>query len=1231
MACGQKKQNNQEGGVHLTERTCSPYNPIIKQIVDDCLGLPIYPVSSIDAVIDEDGNTLRKLLDELVNQINGGQSNLTEIIRQIQLAITTIEGNYLTEQDLNNVLSGYATTASLNSLSGSLDSLKSLLWAISALTDTSNVNTLTPSDLYKQGTNTPKIVAAVDKLHQDINDIIGGSGGNGVSLASLNEAIGALRSLLLAVANFDTAAHNEEGLTHYANNQQIKIIKEIIDLKSALGIDPENPGDGTLAARISALEGSIQALVPDVNSLKEASKIHAHLDARVLSQMPDGEVDEAIYQTLRAEEVPPTTIQIITIDLKDDPRRSGRRFEYLGELINDRQIVIENLPDDDTRQRLKYYDTLPVGHKNAATGYPLFIWNESTEQYEGLQDLQGDQLYAGNGKVTKSDYFLINEMILHPELIPPYEYEPKGDTPKCNELFYKKDGLYYPYGDVNGDGEVHNADTVALIRALFEYSTQSSIIGAQPEIIRNKNQGWLHYYTNTSLDPVAIYPCIEGRLYIDEFTGNLYKFQEGTMYPVNKTVFKAGENIELSAQTLFTDAKGEINYGPYNELTINAVVPTLAAGDNINISTDEQTNTVTFSTPAYTEGTGVNISNKVVSIDATSFPTQNILEPQSDNDLYKLSIEGHQLNLNVVPTIMYLKPEPEPDPNPQIQSSESSIHPIEGQYYVTIDQQRIKVLPDELDDRTEYNVKDLSVLIDRLLNGVIYTTTQQDILDTLLYNVLERFNLFNDSQLDLLTTIKESIQETQPEIQLQSSVDRVFTYYIEDDDNPHQAFGTYADVADNGTYDFDGDNTVGVSDVTSFIDDLMQGNDLSIRYNQRQVGATLYQYKNGDYVQIGVVPLDKENYETQSLRGVIFQLMDQYNEEAWTWYYFDEEGSFIPMFPDLYMKYDSSESKLILGTLKKQLAQCTLPINSKDNSSPNPSPGNANDISPIKVHSTNFLGASESSQLQAFHGMQLPEQDLPVFHPTTLREDTFAGQVQVKAIAHLNYNVAEYDGSQTQSNQKFIDLINQTKSARYYKCFDLMSQELIYALEIISFEVIDPNEAEENDVVVTVGDNVTVKIITDVEVIRSFDIQDDVLYNIPQYGLTVKFTHENNSLIPIIVSVEHRKAPESRITDTAAKTTAMVYPNEFLEISTITSDKLTFDISHLTQAIEPDLISVRGTFVGKDNLEISFYEPDSQYVITSLSSNPTPETGKMYGYEIFNRTFKLWELYKIFN
>jgi len=59
-------------------------------MVDDCLGLPIYPVSSIDAVIDEDGNTLRKLLEDLLDKINSGSTDLAELIEQIQVSIEYI-------------------------------------------------------------------------------------------------------------------------------------------------------------------------------------------------------------------------------------------------------------------------------------------------------------------------------------------------------------------------------------------------------------------------------------------------------------------------------------------------------------------------------------------------------------------------------------------------------------------------------------------------------------------------------------------------------------------------------------------------------------------------------------------------------------------------------------------------------------------------------------------------------------------------------------------------------------------------------------------------------------------------------------------------------------------------------------------------------------------------------------------------------------------------------------
>ena len=101
MACGQKNQNNtQQGGVHLTERTCSPYNPIIKQMVDDCLGVPIYLVSSIDAIIDEEGRTLRQLLEDIQTGTSDGTLNLQEIIEQIQNTLATLNTIYATDSEL---------------------------------------------------------------------------------------------------------------------------------------------------------------------------------------------------------------------------------------------------------------------------------------------------------------------------------------------------------------------------------------------------------------------------------------------------------------------------------------------------------------------------------------------------------------------------------------------------------------------------------------------------------------------------------------------------------------------------------------------------------------------------------------------------------------------------------------------------------------------------------------------------------------------------------------------------------------------------------------------------------------------------------------------------------------------------------------------------------------------------------------------------------------------------
>lgn len=1182
MACGQKKQNNQEGGVHLTERTCSPYNPIIKQMVDDCLGLPIYPVSSIDAVIDENGNTLRKLLDELVDQINGGQSDLTGIIKQIQLTIATIEENYLTEQDLTEILNTYVTKESLNNL-------KSLLWAISALKNINNVNENT--DLYELDGVTPKIVAAVNQLRTDINSII--DGGDGVSLDSLNKAIKALGDLLLAVANFDEEAHNEEGLEHYENNHQIKIVKKILDIKSELQTireslqDSEDPDSiisqiNSLWRRIGELQGQIDDLIRDKETF-------ALLDEYVMRQCPEG-ASESVknrYKVLRFSQYPPTSAYFIRNN-GDSPDNLTNKLLYFG-LFN----------PVSARQTLNYY---PFGHTDENKGWPLeYKLPNETVYHPLMADSEYDvQLRAGDDKLSGDDLMQICTIIQGPD--PIYKVGLREDMPsdlKYSNLYINLgNDNHVLVGTVNSDNEVNIGDVQATIDAMMQ---QTITMPSQTEPSSNQSTGWLMFTAGNQT--TIMFPCIEGKLYSDIFTGNIYRYSaaniEGVphMIPVSNIGFNVVEGdtgpiVSENIEYLYEDA----NLGPYKKYTITIPKHTeYVAGKGITIQEGEN-------------------KTAIVATDTTDFPTESILEPQSNNDLYKLSLDEHELKLNVTPTLIYIRPD-------NIDDAE------EGKFYLDLNKAKILAYPDCANgDGYKFDVQNVVDSIDTLLNGLTLPDQTQK-LDTILEYVLQAFNSHHDQDINILSELKDGVQGITPNINLQSGhINTVRYNYVyqttyktetgteETEDVSGTAYGQiYAESALNASYNIDGspDNLFQISDITALIDAILrQGtkDELKKVYNDTEVGATLKYYNGQTYEQCTV---DTYAY----LKDRIFKLVDG-DAKTWEWYYFNKEGNFVRMLPPMELTFDSTEKNLMLYSDNRFITQCKFDTDLDTDK----------EISPIKVNSTSFLGASESSQLQGSHGMDIPGQNLPVFHPTNIREDTFAGQVQSKAIVHLNYNVEKYDGSQTQSDQEFIDLINGTKSARYYKCFDLVKQQLIYTLEIISFEVVDPNDVEENDTVVTVGNNVTVKVLTDVEEIRRFDIQDDVLYNIPQYGLTVKFTHENDSLIPIIVSIEHRRAPESRITDTATKTTAVVYPNEFLEIRTITSDKLTFNISNLTQAIEPDLIPVRGIFVGKDQLEISFYEPDNQYTITSLSSNPTIENGKTYGYEIFNRTFKVWEL-----
>jgi len=129
MSCYNKKKL-EESGVSLTERTCSPYNPIIKQIVDDCLGLPIYPVTSVDAVIDEEGNTLRDLLEELSNLTGESNPEYIKIWQKINEILQTI-------QDLKDIYLTENSTV-IVTLRRDLETLKELVRYIARMGEESN-------------------------------------------------------------------------------------------------------------------------------------------------------------------------------------------------------------------------------------------------------------------------------------------------------------------------------------------------------------------------------------------------------------------------------------------------------------------------------------------------------------------------------------------------------------------------------------------------------------------------------------------------------------------------------------------------------------------------------------------------------------------------------------------------------------------------------------------------------------------------------------------------------------------------------------------------------------------------------------------------------------------------------------------------------------------------------------------------------------------------------------
>lgn len=285
MACGQKKQNNSEGGVHLTERTCSPYNPIIKQIVDDCLGLPIYPVTSIDAVIDEEGNTLRKILENFIDYIKSDEfdqsdfeSRLTELNNRITQLASQLSG-------LSDI---YALKSELDSIQDDIAGLLSWIRLIS------KVDNMSSTDLQEQAN--PTIVTYIQQLRAQIETILENLGSSG----ELAQRIDSLEDLVEEIGKC--------GQNTLRTNGVIWIVKYVQQLLS----DVQSIQDD-----ISDLNDNIDGINETIADLTEAGNTHAHLDDTLLSQH---------VMKLEADEYPPTSFIVF-------PQNEADLYKFVNDVL----------------------------------------------------------------------------------------------------------------------------------------------------------------------------------------------------------------------------------------------------------------------------------------------------------------------------------------------------------------------------------------------------------------------------------------------------------------------------------------------------------------------------------------------------------------------------------------------------------------------------------------------------------------------------------------------------------------------------------------------------------------------------------------------------------------------------------------------------------------------------------------------------------------------------------
>lgn len=525
MSCGQKKQQqNNEGGVHLTERTCSPYNPIIKQIVDDCLGLPIYPVSSIDAVIDEDGNTLRKLLDELVTEIRDGNYNITndidskivylqEFIEQNYTnleafeelktllyaisALKTIESAelekyiFVRDENSNQTPKPYIVKviedlqAKIRQITGeggdpgdtlSLRDIIAVLVALANFDEHADPDSYNYNQLEDSGKGTFKIIQEILNLKEDLNKLLGTTPGDDPQTLSLAK----IKALLIAVAGFNPAYSSEiDGVD--TEDGVLKIIQEILNLKECVGLDPDDPTPDpepdSLLGRVKAIE----ALLKAVANYNYADNTGVNLSTAQLGlEMSEANRDahkliEVIYRIKDAIE----RLEVVEGQLDITPGGGGgntitHRIEVLEEESKTHAhldpYVKEQMPENVNPQHKHWYEVLKYSEYPPTSAQ--FWKNES--DYTEKRQLQGNLNYFGFFKpvtATGIDFYPVghaNQSIGHPLFYATYKHNPAYDTdPTQPKTIVDEYHPIYLNGQPNtplraGDG-IYSSDEILLI------------------------------------------------------------------------------------------------------------------------------------------------------------------------------------------------------------------------------------------------------------------------------------------------------------------------------------------------------------------------------------------------------------------------------------------------------------------------------------------------------------------------------------------------------------------------------------------------------------------------------------------------------------------------------------------------------------------------------------------------------------------------------------------------